>query len=49
MFIGVVSALSGTYFSSLGEGLPTGPVIILTTILLLGLILIVKRLMNRQV
>lgn len=49
MIIGVICALSGTYLSSLGEGLPTGPVIILTTILLLGLTLIVKRLMNRQV
>jgi manganese/zinc/iron transport system permease protein len=49
MLVGVTSALSGTYISSLGSGLPTGPVIILTTILLLGLMLIVKRLMNRHV
>jgi manganese/zinc/iron transport system permease protein len=49
MLVGVTSALSGTYISSLSSGLPTGPVIILTMILLLGLMLIVKRLMNRHV
>jgi manganese/zinc/iron transport system permease protein len=47
MLFGVISALLGTYISSLGEGLPTGPIIILIAILIMALSAFVQRLIRR--
>jgi manganese/zinc/iron transport system permease protein len=48
MLFGVISALLGTYISSLGEGLPTGPIIILIAILIMALSAFVQRLIRRS-
>lgn len=45
MLFGVLSAVIGTYFSSLGSGLPTGPVIILTALLMAGLTFMLKQIL----
>lgn len=45
MLFGVLSAVIGTYFSSLGNGLPTGPVIILTALLMAGLTFMLKQIL----